>query len=75
VSRLEHDGFVRRETIRGIRGTYALLTEAGRARLSQAAPGYTADVRDRFIDLLGPAGVKQLAELLEPIVENLLQDV
>jgi DNA-binding MarR family transcriptional regulator len=75
VARLEHDGLVRRETVRGVRGTYALLTQAGRARLKRAAPSYVANVRDRFIDLLGPTGVKHLADLLEPIVEHLKQDL
>jgi DNA-binding MarR family transcriptional regulator len=67
INRLEGAGFVVRRKTQGIRGTYAVLTEAGLRTLEQAAPAHVANVRTHFIDQLGPVGVRQLARLLEPI--------
>lgn len=71
VKRMEADGLVRRRSTRGVRGTYAELTDRGLALLRRAAPAYVADVRARFVDQLGADGVRALGALLEPI-ENAL---
>lgn len=61
VSRLENAGLVRRQACPGDRrGTLAVLTETGAARLHRAASGHVETVRRYVVDVLPDA---QLAEL------------
>jgi DNA-binding MarR family transcriptional regulator len=70
VERLEREGLVRRERCEDdARGTYAVLTEAGRARFAQARPTHLAGVRRLFLDRLSREEQELLGELwrrLEP---------
>ena len=53
ITRLEKAGLVRRASSPADeRGVVALLTDAGRQRLAQAAPGHVAAVRALLIDVL-----------------------
>ena len=55
VTQLEKAGLVtRRSCPSDVRGVLAVLTEAGRRRLEQAAPGHVALVRELLIDVLTP---------------------
>jgi len=61
VSRLEAAGFLeRRECVEAGRRTAAHLTEAGRLKLEEAAPGHVREVRRLLVDVLTP---EQLAAL------------
>ncbi|WP_230330171.1 MarR family winged helix-turn-helix transcriptional regulator [Nocardia aurantiaca] len=55
VDQLEKAGLVTRRTCRqDLRAVYARLTDAGRERLEQAAPGHVDTVREFFIDAFTP---------------------
>lgn len=63
VTQLERAGLVRREKCPSDeRGVLAVLTGAGRAALSRAAPGHVQVVRRYLIDALTPAQRTALAE-------------
>lgn len=68
VSRLEAQGLVRRETRAGVgRVTLAVLTEEGRAKLVDTAPGHVAHVRELVFDRLSTTqqhGLRRAARLL-----------
>ncbi|MFF3511683.1 MarR family winged helix-turn-helix transcriptional regulator [Streptomyces sp. NPDC052301] len=72
ISRLERRGFVRREPdpTNG-RYTHAILTEAGHAHLTEAAPGHVARVRDLVFDVLDPAELDNLRTAAEKISERI----
>lgn len=71
VSRLEKNGWVRREGVEGDRrGHVAILTEAGRQVLRDAAPGHVETVREVVFDALTAEQVKQLYELCASLVEH-----
>jgi DNA-binding MarR family transcriptional regulator len=62
ITQLERAGLVRRERHPADeRGVLAVLTEAGRAALSRAAPGHVRVVRQYLIDVLTPAQRAALA--------------
>jgi DNA-binding MarR family transcriptional regulator len=65
VTQLEKAGLVeRRSCPSDVRGVLAVLTEAGRHRLEQAAPGHVALVRELLIDVLTPDQLANLADAL-----------
>jgi DNA-binding MarR family transcriptional regulator len=65
VTQLEKAGLVeRRSCPSDVRGVLAVLTEAGRQRLEQAAPGHVALVRELLIDVLTPGQLASLADAL-----------
>jgi DNA-binding MarR family transcriptional regulator len=65
VTQLEKAGLVeRRSCPSDVRGVLAVLTEAGRHRLEQAAPGHVALVRELLIDVLTPGQLANLADAL-----------
>jgi DNA-binding MarR family transcriptional regulator len=65
VSQLEKAGLVaRRSCPSDVRGVLAVLTEAGRRRLEQAAPGHVALVRELLIDVLTASQLAVLADAL-----------
>ncbi|MFF5181221.1 MarR family winged helix-turn-helix transcriptional regulator [Micromonospora sp. NPDC000316] len=72
VARLETAGWVRREDCpTDRRGQVALLTDAGYATLSAAAPGHVEGVRSHLFDALSPAQVDQLRRISETLAEHL----
>ncbi|MEU7874499.1 helix-turn-helix domain-containing protein [Dactylosporangium sp. NPDC049140] len=69
VTALERRGWIRRErSPHDRRGSVAVLTEAGYAKVAAAAPGHVAAVRAAVFDALSPQGLGRLeaacAELL-----------
>ena len=64
VSRAERSGWVQRvECEDDRRGMNAQLTEAGRAKLAEAAPGHVNAVRENLLDLLTPEQLGQLTAI------------
>ena len=55
------------------RATDAVLTEAGRAALTEAAPGHVALVRRLFFDGLPEPLLEPLTEALEKIYDNIIE--
>jgi len=68
VARLEERGWVRRNpsTSDG-RGKLAVLTDAGRKALRDAAPGHVEQVRRVLFDRLTPEQVRQLREITDAV--------
>jgi DNA-binding MarR family transcriptional regulator len=72
VNRLGERGLVEREACpTDKRGTYAVLTAAGRALLERAAPTHVASARTHLIDHLSPAEFEVLGEVLGRVAEKL----
>jgi DNA-binding MarR family transcriptional regulator len=78
VSRLERQGWVRREDCpTDRRGAFAVLTDGGFAVLADAAKGHVEDVRRHLFDQLSPEQVRALGDItatlnsyLETVVER-----
>lgn len=69
VSRLEKQGWVRRERYPDDgRVQLAVLTDAGYAKIVEAAPGHAEAVRQLVFDQLTPAQVRQLEKLCEALL-------
>ena len=72
ISRLEKDGWLRREDCpTDRRGQNAVLTDEGMAALEKAAPGHVEAVREAVFDRLTPEQVRQLDEIMRTIAEGL----
>lgn len=72
ITQLEKAGLVRRRTCAAdVRGVYAVLTGAGRARLERAAPGHVEVVRAHLIDVLSAEQVRALKDGLGEVVRRL----
>ena len=72
ISGLERAGLVvRRPCPSDRRATNAVLTEAGWAKIVQAAPGHVATVRELVIDALTPAQQAQLRRIAERLLARL----
>ncbi|AEW94557.1 MULTISPECIES: MarR family winged helix-turn-helix transcriptional regulator [Streptomycetaceae] len=72
ISRLEKDGWVRREDCAtDRRGQMAVLTEQGFKALRTAAPGHVEAVRTAVFDRLTEEQVGQLGEIMRTIAEGL----
>ncbi|MET9489617.1 MarR family transcriptional regulator [Nocardia sp. NPDC006630] len=72
IDQLEKAGLVRRRSCpTDMRAVYAVLTDAGREKLEQAAPGHVAAVRELFIDVLTPAQLTAIADGLGRINQRL----
>jgi len=72
VSRLEEQGWVRRETVESDRrGAVAALTEAGLAALEAAAPVYVEVVRRHVFDRLTPDQIRALGEISRTLHDHL----
>jgi len=66
VDRLERDGLVARQTCPSdARGLYAVLTDAGRALLADAAPTYGQGVREYILSRLDEEDLRDLQRILE----------
>ena len=72
VGRLEKQGWVRRErSSEDGRGSVAVLTEQGRRKIEEAAPGHVAEVRRLVFDGLDAEGVRRLAEIGRLLAANI----
>ena len=71
IGQLEKAGLVRRRVCESdVRGVLACLTDAGRARLAEIAPGHLATVREYLIDVLDGDELEQLSEALEKVADQ-----
>lgn len=71
IGQLEKAGLVRRRVCDSDeRGVYAGLTEAGRAKLAEIAPGHLEAVREYVIDVLDSEQLSPLADALERIADH-----
>ncbi|OZC47749.1 MarR family transcriptional regulator [Rhodococcus sp. RS1C4] len=71
VTKLEKIGWVRRESIEGSRGSYAVLTDAGMDKVVQSAPGHVATVQALLFEGLDDDQVTALARLSSTILTQL----
>lgn len=72
VARLEEAGWVlRRACPTDRRGSFAQLTEAGMARLVEAAPGHVEAVRSALFDPLTPAQQHALGQISDALLAHL----
>nr|WSX53254.1 MarR family transcriptional regulator [Streptomyces sp. NBC_00974] len=72
VTQMEKTGLVRRRTCPSdVRGVYAVLTETGRARLAEAAPGHVTTVREVLVDVLTREQLDALADGLGEVSRRL----
>ena len=72
VARLEAEDLVRREVCDSDgRGVFAVLTEAGFARLQAAAPDHLRGVREHFVDLLDEHERQVIGDVFERLVGKL----
>lgn len=75
VDRLEEAGLVRREACPSDRrGAFAVLTEAGEARITAAIPVHVGGLRAIFEDLYSPAEVESLTALLRKLRDSVNPD-
>jgi DNA-binding MarR family transcriptional regulator len=75
VSRLEEQGWVRREAVASDRrGAVAVLTDAGFAALETAAPIHVEGVRQHLFDRLDPGQVTSLGEISRVLRDHLEGD-
>ncbi|MCX4097833.1 MarR family winged helix-turn-helix transcriptional regulator [Nocardia sp. alder85J] len=75
IDRLERAGLVRRRSCHSdMRAVYAVLTDAGRRKLEQAAPGHVATVRELFIDVLTPEQLEVMATALGEVSRRLREE-
>ncbi|MGC5615241.1 MarR family winged helix-turn-helix transcriptional regulator [Georgenia sp. Z1491] len=71
VRRLEDAGYVeRRNDCSDRRGVNAHLTDAGYARLSEAAPGHVDAVRYRLVDRLTEAQMTELGQIMAALLDD-----
>ena len=74
VTQMEKAGLIRRRSCpTDVRGVFAVLTDLGRKRLEQAAPGHVTLVRELLIDALTPEQLTMLAEGLGEVHRRLLE--
>ncbi|MFF2197698.1 MarR family winged helix-turn-helix transcriptional regulator [Streptomyces sp. NPDC058157] len=72
VTQMEKAGLVRRRSCPSdVRGVFAVLTDAGRARLEAAAPGHVTAVREVLVDVLTPGQLEALADGLGEVSRRL----
>jgi MarR family 2-MHQ and catechol resistance regulon transcriptional repressor len=68
VDRMDRDGLVRREACSSDRrSSYAVITDAGLARLEEVLPGHLALIEQWFVGQLTPAQLDQMLESLRII--------
>jgi DNA-binding MarR family transcriptional regulator len=71
VNRLEKVGWVRREGIESDRrGQVAILTDEGRQKLKETAPGHVETVRQAVFDALSPEQVEQLHNICATLARH-----
>ena len=65
IDRLQRGGLVAREACPSdARGLFAVLTDAGAARLAEATPTYLRGIRKEFLDLLGAEEIGRIRGML-----------
>ena len=69
VTRLEQRGYVTRQRSGAKR--HVILTSEGRQAVRAAAPGHVAEIRARVLDHVPKDRIRDLADLLRPVVEDL----
>ena len=75
VSRLEQQGWVQRRACSGeARAVEAVLTDAGLAKLVDAAPAHVREARRLVIDVLNPAEREQLTTICGKLVHTASPD-
>lgn len=75
VTQMEKAGLVRRRSCPSdVRGVFAVLTDAGSAKLEEAAPGHVATVREILVDVLTPGQLEALADGLGEVGRRLRGD-
>jgi DNA-binding MarR family transcriptional regulator len=76
IAKLERGGYVRRERAGDDgRGFLAVLTDAGRDKVVEAAPGHVEKVRELVFDALTPQQVAQMGDICRAIMEHAEQCV
>jgi DNA-binding MarR family transcriptional regulator len=71
VSRLENQGWVRRERDpEDGRVQIAVLTDEGLRKVVESAPGHAGQVQQLVFDRLSPAQVRQLTKLCETLLDD-----
>ncbi|GIF40997.1 MarR family winged helix-turn-helix transcriptional regulator [Actinoplanes xinjiangensis] len=74
VARLEQKGWVRRERdAEDGRVQIAVLTDEGRRKVVESAPGHAEAVQQLIFDRLSPAQVRQLTRVAESLLETPLE--
>ncbi|MFC4012232.1 MarR family winged helix-turn-helix transcriptional regulator [Nonomuraea purpurea] len=69
IDRLQRDGLVTRQACPDdARGLFAVLTEAGAARLTEATPVYLRGIRTQFLDMLDAGEIGQVRAMLARLV-------
>jgi DNA-binding MarR family transcriptional regulator len=69
VDRLEKDGLVERQACPGdARGTHAVLTEAGLARLREASPTHLRGIQQHVTDVLSAEELDELGRLMAKLL-------
>lgn len=75
VDRLTRDGYVERVRCeQDARVWWVELTDAGRAKLEDTAPGHVEEVRRAFVDRLSPEEIELLANVLPRLADSLETD-
>ena len=75
VTQLEKAGLVERvASADDERGVLAVLTDAGRTRVTAAFPGHLSLIRESLFDLLPKNGAAELRALLNPVIAKLRAD-
>jgi DNA-binding MarR family transcriptional regulator len=70
VTRLEKQGLLEREECASdARGSFAAITDQGRARLAEARTTHREGVRKRFLDKLGEREQRQLARVWSRLLD------
>jgi DNA-binding MarR family transcriptional regulator len=71
VARLERRGWVRREGIEtDRRGQVAIITDEGRQKLTETAPGHVETVRQTVFDALSPEQVEHLYDVCAALARH-----
>jgi DNA-binding MarR family transcriptional regulator len=71
VTRLEQQGWVRRRACCGeVRAVEAVLTDAGMAKLTEAAPDHVHEARRLVVDVLSPTQLDQLRRICRKLVSS-----
>jgi len=72
LTRMERRGLVTREECRtDARGADVVLTAEGQTTIERAAPRHVAEVRERFVDPLGPERLAGLEEICTIVLAGL----
>lgn len=69
ITRMETQGWVIRRDVKGeTRGVEAVLTDAGRAKLVEAAPAHVREVRRLVVDVLTPEQLAHFGEICRALL-------